>query len=85
MYIPESNNPSDFEEEENFNANSAMDSGMNWLWENFIEPNVDATDEDQARMLAVIGVAFKVIADQAHSYEKLQGLDQEEKDHFSRN
>lgn len=84
MYIPESNNPSDFEEE-NFNANSAMESGMNWLWENFIEPNVDVTNEDQAQMLAIIGVAFKVIADQANAYEKLQDLDQEEKNDFSRN
>ncbi|MDO7613061.1 MAG: hypothetical protein MUQ75_02415 [Crocinitomicaceae bacterium] len=84
MYIPESNNPSNFEEE-NFNANRAMESGMNWLWENFIEPNVDEANEDQERMLAIIGVAFKVIADQANAYEKLQDLDQEEKNDFSRN
>jgi len=84
MYIPESNNPSDFEEED-FNAKSAMEKSMNWLWENFIEPNVDATNEDQEAMLAIIGVTLKAIADQANAYEKLQDLDQEEKDHFSRN
>jgi hypothetical protein len=83
MYIPKSNNHSN--PEEDFNAESAMASSMNWIWENFIEPNVDATDESQAEMLIIIGATLKVIADQASAYQKLQDLNQEEKNYFSRN
>ena len=55
---------------------------MNYLWENFIEPNVDVTDEDQATMLTIIGATFKIMAEQAHAYEKLNHL---EKNHFYKN
>ena len=72
MYIPESQSNHN---DQDVNAIDVMDKSMNYLWENFIEPNVDVTDEDQATMLTIIGATFKIMAEQAHAYEKLNHLD----------
>jgi len=79
MYIPESQSNHN---DQDVNAIDVMDKSMNYLWENFIEPNVDVTDEDQATMLTIIGATFKIMAEQAHAYEKLNHL---EKNHFYKN
>ena len=41
-------------------ATEAMDSSMNFLFENFINPVEDDLSEDQAYILAHIGIAFKI-------------------------
>lgn len=79
MYIPESQSNQD---DQDVNAIDVMDKSMNYLWETFIEPNVDVTDEEQATMLTIIGASFKIMAEQAHAYEKLNEV---EKNHFYNN
>ena len=52
-------------------ATEAMDSSMNFLFENFIDPVEADLSEDQAYILAHIGIAFKIIAEKAQAYEDM--------------
>ena len=52
-------------------ATQAMDSSMDFLFENFINPVEDDLSEDQAYILARIGIAFKIIAEKAQAYEDM--------------
>ena len=61
----------DFQYDSAINANEAMSSSMGFIFENFIEPIENELTEDQAMMLAIIGVAFKTIAEKATAYEKM--------------
>ena len=61
----------DFQSDSEMNANDAMDSSMGYILENFIEPKESELTEDQAMMLAVIGVTFKMIAEKATAYENM--------------
>jgi|9_EtaG_2_1085328.scaffolds.fasta_scaffold00273_25 hypothetical protein len=61
----------DFQSDSEMNANDAMDSSMGYIFENFIEPKESELTEDQAMMLAVIGVTFKMIAEKATAYENM--------------
>ena len=61
----------DFQSDSPINANDAMDSSMGYIFENFIEPRESELTEDQAMMLAVIGVTFKMIAEKATAYENM--------------
>ena len=61
----------DFQSDSEMNANDAMDSSMRYIFENFIEPKESELTEDQAMMLAVIGVTFKMIAEKATAYENM--------------
>ena len=61
----------DFQSEPEINATQAMDSSMGYIFDNFIEPRESELTEDQAMMLAVIGVTFKMIAEKATAYENL--------------
>ena len=61
----------DFQSDSEMNANDAMDSSMGYIFENFIEPRESELTEDQAMMLAVIGVTFKMIAEKATAYENM--------------
>ena len=61
----------DSQSDSEMNANDAMDSSMGYIFENFIEPKESELTEDQAMMLAVIGVTFKMIAEKATAYENM--------------
>ena len=61
----------DFQSNSEINANQAMDSSMDYIFEHFIEPRESELTEDQAMMLAVIGVTFKMIAEKATAYEEM--------------
>tara|TARA_Y100001937_G_scaffold23501_1_gene33538 strand:+ start:4973 stop:5212 length:240 start_codon:yes stop_codon:yes gene_type:complete len=52
-------------------ATEAMDSSMNFLFENFINPVEDDLSEEQIHILAHIGIAFKIIAEKAQAYEDM--------------
>ena len=52
-------------------ATEAMDSSMDFLFKNFIDPVEADLSEDQAYILAHIGIAFKIIAEKAQSYEDI--------------
>lgn len=51
------------------NAVEAMDSAMNYLFENFIQPKVN---EENADMVAIIGIIFKDLAEKAEAYYQIQ-------------
>lgn len=52
-------------------ATEAMDSSMDFLFKNFIDPVEADLSEDQAYILAHIGIAFKIIAEKAQAYEDM--------------
>ncbi len=58
--------------EEEFNAEVATAEAMNYIWDEFISPNVDPADEDQVTMVAIIGMTFRAVAEKARAYEKLE-------------
>lgn len=60
----------DYLDNEHPNADEVMTQGMSWLWKHFIEPNTDHITEEQAEMLTMIGVSFKIIAEQADAYDQ---------------
>ena len=68
-------------------ADEVMANGMDFLFENLIEPMQEKLNQDQLKILSLIGISFKIIADQAAAYENLEqsmkGLDTNED--FSRN
>jgi len=61
---------SDYLDSDNPNANEVMTQGMGWIWKNFIEPNTDEITTEQAEMLTMIGISFKMIAEQADAYDQ---------------
>jgi hypothetical protein len=52
------------------NADEVMTQGMGWIWKHFIEPNADQITEEQAEMLTMIGISFKMVAEQADAYDQ---------------
>tara|TARA_A100001011_G_scaffold127031_1_gene133915 strand:+ start:463 stop:690 length:228 start_codon:yes stop_codon:yes gene_type:complete len=60
----------DYLDSDNPNANEVMTQGMGWIWKHFIEPNTDEITEEQAEMLTMIGISFKIIAEQADGYDQ---------------
>jgi len=52
-------------------STQAMNSSMDFLFENFIKPAEDNLSEEQLDILAHIGIAFKIIAEKAQAYEDM--------------
>ena len=63
-------------------ANEVMAQGMDFLFTNVIDPMRDKLDTDQLKIIGLIGMSFKIIAEQATSLEELEksmeGLDTNE-------
>jgi hypothetical protein len=76
MFIPNSDNQDQLP-----SVDDVMDATMSHLWNTYIRPNVDESDQEEAQMLTLIGKALRDIQDKASAYDKLQS----EKDYFSRN
>ena len=53
-------------------AVDAMQTSMQWIWENFVEPRKNELDGDDADMLAMVGTIFLDIASDAEAYHKIQ-------------
>ena len=68
---------SDFTNEENCPpADEVMHQGMSFLWEKCIEPMKENLETEDLSLIALIGMSFKIIGDQAKAYEELEnGLD----------
>lgn len=61
----------DFQSDFKIKATQAMESSMDYIFEHFIEPRESELTEDQAMMVAVIGVTLKTIAEKATAYENM--------------
>jgi hypothetical protein len=81
MFIPNSDNS----EDKILDSESAMNNAMEYIWDEFIMPNIDKTDSKQIDMVTVIGLVLRSIAEKASAYEKTQEGKFDDKDHFSRN
>ena len=53
-------------------ADSVMAQGMGFIGEKLIEPMQDKLSPEDLGILALIGMSFKIVAEQARAYEKLQ-------------
>ena len=78
---------SSFDENQAPSAEEVMAQGMGFIGEKLIEPMRDKLDAEDLSVLALIGISFKIVADQATAYEKLQEseLDEDKTIGFHRN
>tara|TARA_Y100001938_G_C8010760_1_gene389869 strand:+ start:372 stop:629 length:258 start_codon:yes stop_codon:yes gene_type:complete len=78
---------SSFDENQAPSAEEVMAQGMGFIGEKLIEPMRDKLDTEDLSILALIGISFKIVADQATAYEKLQEseLDEDKTIGFHRN
>ena len=53
-------------------ADEVMSQGMGFIAEKLIEPMQDKLSPEDLSILALVGMSFKIVADQARAYEKLQ-------------
>lgn len=64
----------DFAPSDRPSAIDAMDHGMSYLWENFIDPKIKekGVDEDDLEILTQLGIIFKDIAQKAEAYYAME-------------
>ena len=55
------------------NSESIMEQSMSILFDMVIDPMQENLDADDMQTIGVIGVAFKLMAEKAHAYEKIVG------------
>jgi hypothetical protein len=69
MYL---NNPNHLQVQD-LNVREASKLSMEFLDDNLVEPMIEQNllDDDQLRMLSVVGGALKAIAQKAYAYEKM--------------
>jgi len=74
-------------EDNALNSSQVMTTAMGAIHDLLIEPMQGKLTPEQDGVLALIGITFKIIAEKASAYEKMeQGeLDNPKKDDFSRN
>lgn len=60
------------EQDEVIGAEEAMAHGMEYIWDNFIEPKESDFDDKQRLLIGVIGATFRAIAKQAASMEEIE-------------
>tara|TARA_R100001163_G_C4868349_1_gene71347 strand:+ start:123 stop:380 length:258 start_codon:yes stop_codon:yes gene_type:complete len=63
---------SSFDENQAPSAEEVMSQGMGFIGEKLIEPMRDKLDAEDLGILALVGISFKIVAEQATAYEKLQ-------------
>ena len=54
-------------------AEDIMEQSMSIIFDMVIDPMQENLDADDMQTLGIIGVAFKLIAEKAHAYEKIVG------------
>ena len=62
---------SSFDENQAPSAEEVMSQGMGFIGEKLIEPMRDKLDAEDLGILALVGISFKIVAEQATAYEKL--------------
>ena len=55
------------------NSESIMEQSMSILFDMVINPMQENLDVDDLQTIGIIGVAFKIMAEKAHAYEKIVG------------
>jgi len=71
----------------NINSENIMEQSMSILFDMVINPMQEKLDVDDLQTIGLIGVAFKIMAEKAHAYEKIIGEapSEETPQDFSRN
>lgn len=59
-------------EEEIPSPSEVMDAGMDFIYENLIEPMEAQLSEEQLKIVAIIGAAFRAVANQAEAMDYLE-------------
>ncbi len=82
MYIPNQDSS-----DSDLNSESIMEQSMSILFDMVINPMQEKLDVDDLKTLGLIGIAFQIMAEKAHAYEKLMGQtsSEESENDFSRN
>ena len=57
---------------ENPTADEVMANGMDFIFENLISPMADRLNQEQLKIISLIGISFKIIAEQATALEELE-------------
>ena len=63
-------------------AEEVMDNGMGFIFQKLIEPMQGKLSIEDLETLSIIGIAFKMVADQATAYEKAQQDETNQQDFF---
>lgn len=71
-----------FENDDIASAEEVIDNGMDFIFQTLIKPMQSKLSVDDLQMLSIIGVAFKIVADQATAYEKAQQDETNQQDFF---
>ena len=72
----------------NFDNNDApcaaevMDNGMDINFDKLIEPMRDKLSVEDMKMISIIGIAFRIVAEQATAFEKSQQGNGNQQDFF---
>jgi len=69
---------SNYQENEDLSPENVMDQGMNFIFEKLIDPMKGKLNEEDLALISIIGVSFKMIAEQAGAYEKIQSEEYKE-------
>lgn len=69
---------SDYQENEDLSPENVMSHGMDFIFEKLIVPMQEKLDEEDLALISIIGVSFKMIAEQASAYEKIQSEEYKE-------
>ncbi len=64
------------------NSEIVTEKAMSYLWDTFIEPNINREDIEEMAMVSVIGMTLKAVGEKAKAYEKLQNGEFEENSFF---
>ena len=65
-------NPEFNNQDENPTADEVMANGMDFIFENLISPMADKLNQEQLKVISLIGISFKIIAEQATALEELE-------------
>ena len=71
-----------FENDDVASPEEVMDNGMGFIFQTLIKPMQNKLSVDDLQTLSMIGVAFKIVADQATAYEKAQQDETNQQDFF---
>lgn len=71
-----------FENDDVASAEEVMNNGMDFIFQTLIKPMQNKLSFDDLQNLSMIGVAFKIVADQATAYEKAQQDETKQQDFF---
>jgi len=73
--------------DENPPADEVMANGMDFIFEKLIEPMQEKLSVEDLSLISLIGLSFKIIAEQATMYEQIEKKNQlsDEENSFERN